>query len=65
LTFWNIEQKYDPIPAVKFVIMDRDKAFKVCEGTIFMAALSERIMMKILDDPFVQGQIDKRNFFIN
>ena len=65
LTFWNIEQKYDPIPAVKFVIKDKDQAFKICEGTIFMTALSERILMKILDDPYVQGEMDKRRFYKN
>lgn len=65
LTFWNVEQKYDQVPAISFVIWDRLETFKICEGKIYMASVSERILMNILDDPYVQGELNKRKFFHN
>jgi hypothetical protein len=65
LTFWNVEQECDQIPAVRFVIRDNHETFKICEGKIYMAAVSERILMNILDDPYVQGELNKRKFFHN
>ena len=65
LTFWNIEQKLDQVPATQFVIEDKHGTFKLLEGKIYTAAITERIMTSIMDDPYVQGEINKRKFYKN
>lgn len=65
LTFWNVEQPIDQIPATQFVIKDKDQTFKIMEGKIYMAAVSERILMNILNDPYVQGELNRRKFYKN